>query len=74
MTPEDIEKAEVAADGLYDRKRGLVAIIIIADLNTQEMRVIGRAPNAEVIKGCLATSLIEASVTGRWHATIESDE
>jgi hypothetical protein len=74
VTAEDIEKAEAAADGLYDRRRNLVAIVILANLDEQTMRVIGRAPSREIIKIVLATATIESSITGRVTATIETDE
>lgn len=74
MTDEDRERASVAADTLYDRKRGLVAIVVLVDLNTHQSDFQARGPSREIIEAIvlqLASQIVDASIP---HITIEIDE
>lgn len=73
ITPEDIERAEIAADDLYDSKRGMAAIVILADLRSGRLRVIARAPNSDAVIFILATATTASDANGRVTAKIGTD-
>jgi len=75
LTVEDLERARDAAMKLSDRKRRVVAVVIMANLDDEtDTLVTGTAPSAGAILDVMVRGFAEAVTTGHTSQRIENDD